>query len=110
MPYTFIWKIKLKDESVRDAFIQNWHAATVVLQEYPGAAGTTVYKSIDEENTYVIIALWESKAARDFMEADTKTGKSDRAKRWREFSKNDAFGEVTIVGRGEEIDKVLPVS
>ena len=106
MAYRYIWKITV-EESEAANFIMNWREGSKVLQEYPGALGTRLHKSIDEPNTYYAIAEWESKAARDEMEADRLAG-SERGQRWEKYAKNDSYGLPISVARLEEIDVVLP--
>jgi heme-degrading monooxygenase HmoA len=106
--YRFIWKIKLNDDIAEDEFIKHWHDSSAVLQEYPGAKGTLIHKARNEERTFFLVAQWESKAARDAMQAEIDAGKTERAKRWQAFAKSETFGEIQVVMAGEEIGAVLP--
>ncbi len=106
--YRFIWKIELNDSVTDQEFIKHWHDASVVLQEYPGAKGTLIHKTRDEERTYFLVAQWESQEFRDAMQADIDAGDSDRAKRWKQFPKNETFGDIQVVFAGEQIGEVMP--
>ena len=105
--YKFIWKITIKDSLKVEPFIENWRKASEVLQEYPGAKGTRLHRDIDDPNTFVAIAEWESKEARDAMEADRKAG-SERGYRWQKYAKNEDYGQVEVVNRIELIEEVMP--
>lgn len=107
MAYTYIWKIKIEDESKVQPFIDNWRAASIILQEYPGALGTRLLRSLDDPLTFYAIPEWESKADRDAMEADRVSG-SERGERWSKLQKNDDFGTVEPVARLELIETVSP--
>lgn len=65
---------------------------------------------LDEPNTFLAIAEWESRAARDFMDKDTEEGTSERAKRYRASTVNEdeAFGTSVTVARIEEVEAVMP--
>ncbi len=99
-----------KSKSRPPAEIAGWREATVVLQKYPGAKGTKMHKVIDEPGTFVGIADWESKAARDAVQVDIEAGQSELGKIWQTFPKNEEFGEVGPVIGAEEIGAVFPAS
>lgn len=105
--YRYIWKIVLNDGVKEKDFIDHWRAGSTILQTYDGALGTHIHKSRGEERSYFAVAEWESQAARDAMMDDAFHGDSERAQKWREFPKNESFGEV-INFAGEELDEVLP--
>lgn len=109
MPYRYLWKMTV-DPSQQDKFIENWRKQSEILQEYPGARGTRLTKVLDEPNTFLAIAEWESKAARDAMDKDTDEGTSERAKRYHASTVNedDVFGTSVTVARVEDIDMVMP--
>lgn len=46
------------------AFIDQWQDGSDVIQSYPGARGTLLFKSKDSDNTYYAMAEWESIEAR----------------------------------------------
>lgn len=106
--YRYIWKIKLSDDVTDEEFVTHWHDASAILQEYPGARGTLIHRARDEERTYFLVAQWESQELRDKMQAEIDAGKTERAKRWQKFSKNESFGEIQATFAGEQIGEVLP--
>ena len=109
MSYKFIWKIKLDPEFSEEEFIKFWRETSQILQEYPGAMGTKMNKVVEEDRTYIAIAEWESKDARDSMQADIDNPNgSARSKRWQKYAKNESWGEITLRIRAEEIDEVHP--
>ena len=109
MTYRYIWKIKLDPKYSEEEFVKFWRETSQILQEYPGAKGTKMTKVEGEARTYLAIAEWESKAARDFMSQDSKAGKSERSKRWLKYSSNDHWGKTELVATTEEIGEVNPV-
>ena len=104
--YHYIWKITITDPSKVEPFIQVWRDASAVLQEYPGAQGTYLQRVLGEDNTFLAIANWESKAARDAMKADTDADQSERAQRWQAFPKSDEFGTVETIAKTEDVTSV----
>lgn len=109
MSYKYLWKITVEPDK-QVAFIENWRKQSVILQEYPGAQGTKLTKVLDEPNTFLAIAEWESKAARDFMDKDTDEGISERAKRYHASTVNEdeVFGQSIAVARVEDVEAVTP--
>jgi heme-degrading monooxygenase HmoA len=105
--YRYIWKIKLKDSTSEQKFIQHWHDGSKILQEYDGALGTHIHRVRDEPGSFFLVAEWQSIEARDAMNADAEEGKSERSVRWKKFPPNDSFGEI-ISFAGEEIGAVFP--
>ena len=105
--YRYVWKIKLNDPTQTEEFISYWKETSQILQEYPGALGTHAHKLRGEEDSYFLIAEWESKSARDAMSHDIHNGDSERAKKWRSYPRNDSFGEVVSFA-GEEFGVVEP--
>jgi heme-degrading monooxygenase HmoA len=106
--YHYIWKITITDPTKVEPFIQVWKDASAVLQEYPGAQGTYLHKVLGEDNVYLAIANWESKAARDAMKADIDANTSERAQRWQAFPKSDEFGIFETIAKTEDLTFVEP--
>jgi hypothetical protein len=106
--YRFIWKIRLYDHIADDDFIANWHYASMVLQEYPGAKGTRIHRMHGEERSYFLVAEWAFKEARDDMQAEIDAGETERAQRYAAFPANDTFGEIIMMA-GSEIGAVMPI-
>jgi quinol monooxygenase YgiN len=46
-------------------FIAAWQKGSDKIQEYPGAMGTKLYRSLDDSGTLYAMAEWTDKAARD---------------------------------------------
>jgi len=42
-----------------------WKNSSDIIQTYPGARGTRLFRSLDDPTTFYAIADWESKEARD---------------------------------------------
>lgn len=105
--YRYIWKIVLNDDVKEEDFISHWRVGSTILQEYEGALGTHMHKVRGEDRAYFAVAEWESKAARDAMDADVNHGDSERAKRWQALPLNESFGQI-ISFAGEESDAVMP--
>jgi heme-degrading monooxygenase HmoA len=48
-----------------DAFIKQWQVGSDIIQSYPGARGTLLFRSKDDPKILYAMAEWESKEARD---------------------------------------------
>jgi len=105
--YRFVWKIKLNKPAEEEAFINHWREGSKIIQEYAGAMGTHLHRVRNEPGCFFAVAEWESREARDAMQADAEVGDSERAQRWQKLPKNASFGEG-INFFGEEVSTVLP--
>ena len=52
-------------EGQEEQFIRQWQAGSDIIQTYPGARGTLLFRSLDDPKVLYAMADWESKAARD---------------------------------------------
>lgn len=71
MMYRIIFKHHLK-ENQEDAFIKQWQKGSDIIQTYPGALGTKLFRKKDEPGYLYAMAEWESKEARDAAVAAIK--------------------------------------
>lgn len=46
-------------------FIAAWQKGSDIIQKYPGARGTKLFRSLNDPATLYAMAEWENKAARD---------------------------------------------
>lgn len=51
-------------------FIRQWKWGSDIIQTYPGAKGTKLFRSIENPKILYAIAEWESKTARDLAMAE----------------------------------------
>lgn len=65
----FIFEVRIKDGYQAEDYAEHWLRASELIQRAPGARGTTLHRKLDDPRTLIAIAYWESKAARDAMEA-----------------------------------------
>ena len=69
------------------------------IQKEPGAQGTKLYRKIGEPGTFIAIATWESKEARDKAFAHLKTFDPQT----KEITdKHKEFGDTTVLGFFDE--------
>lgn len=107
MAFRYVFEIKVRPGE-DEAFIEHWREGSKPIQEYPGARGTRLHKKRSEDHTYIAIAEWESLEARKAAMKEIKEEQTERAKRVKAWGNNEDFGEVTILGELDEIDRVLP--
>lgn len=107
MSFRFVFEVKVRPGE-DEKFIESWREGSKPIQEYSGARGTRLHKKRGEDHTYVAIAEWESMEAREAAIDDIEKGESERAKRVRQWGRNEDFGEVTIFGNLDEFVTVLP--
>lgn len=69
----YIFKVTIGPGYSAEQYAEAWMRASAFIQRAPGALGTRLHRSLDDPNVLLAIATWESKAARDAMEADPPT-------------------------------------
>lgn len=65
----FIFEVHVKPGYRAEQYADAWVRASEIIQQAPGARGTRLHRKIDDPSVLLAIASWESKAARDAMEA-----------------------------------------
>ena len=65
----FIFEIHIGPGYTPEQYADAWVRASRIIQQAPGARGTRLHRKIGEPDVLLAIATWESKAARDAMEA-----------------------------------------
>lgn len=103
--YRFVWHIKLNNPDNEQAFVDNWHTGSAIIQKYPGALGTHLHAVRDKPGEFFAVADWESQMARDAMQADIDAGTSEHSQKWQKLPKAETFGRITAFA-GEEIESV----
>lgn len=97
----YIFEVYLRPNFSVEDYADAWLRASELIQRAPGALGTELHRKIDDPNTLIAIAHWESKAARDAMEA----GHNPRID---EIIKSAApFVEIRSIGEFQEPEWVV---
>ena len=65
----FIFEVHIRPGYTAEQYADAWVRASRIIQSAPGAQGTRLHRKIGDPNILLAIATWESKAARDAMEA-----------------------------------------
>lgn len=65
----FVFEIHLRPGCSAEEYADAWVRASQIIQQAPGARGTRLHRKIGDPNVLLAIAHWESKTARDAMEA-----------------------------------------
>lgn len=65
----FVFEVRIKPGHTAEQYADAWVRASELIQRAPGALGTRLHRKLDDPNVLLAIASWESKAARDAMEA-----------------------------------------
>lgn len=103
--YRFVWHIKLDNPDDKQAFVDNWHNGSAIIQAYPGALGTHLHAVRDKPGEFFAVADWESQETRDAMQTDIDAGGSKRSQQWQQLPGAEKFGHITAFA-GEEIETV----
>lgn len=64
----FIFEVRIKPGHSAEQYADAWVRTSEIIQRAPGARGTQLHRKIDDPNTLLAIASWDSKANRDAME------------------------------------------
>ena len=66
----FIFEVHIKEGYRAEDYAAIWVRASKLIQQSPGALGTRLHRKIGDPSMLLAIATWESKEARDNMEAE----------------------------------------
>jgi hypothetical protein len=66
----FIFEVHIKEGYRAEDYAAIWVRASKLIQRSPGARGTRLHRKIGDPSVLLAIATWESKEARDNMEAE----------------------------------------
>jgi heme-degrading monooxygenase HmoA len=65
----YIFEVHIKPGHTAEQYAALWLRVSEILQRAPGARGTHLHRKINDPSRLLAIASWDSKAARDAMEA-----------------------------------------
>jgi len=65
----YIFEVHIAPGHSAEQYADAWVRASTIIQRAPGAQGTRLHRKIDDPDVLLAIATWESKEARDAMEA-----------------------------------------
>ena len=97
----FIFEVHVKTGYSAEQYAEAWVRASKIIQQAPGAQGTRLHRKIGDRSVLLAIATWETKAARDAMEA----AQSGRVKAI--ISEQAEFVDVRLLGEFEEPEWVV---
>jgi heme-degrading monooxygenase HmoA len=97
----FVFEVHVQPGHTAEAYADAWVRASKLIQQAPGARGTRLHRRIGDDSTLLAIASWDSKAARDAMEA-TPSAEVEAIIR-----EQAEFVDVRVIGEFEEPDWVV---
>jgi hypothetical protein len=65
----YLFEVNIKPGYAAEDYAQAWMRASRLIQRAPGARGTRLHRKLDDPSVLIAIAQWDSKSARDSMEA-----------------------------------------
>lgn len=100
-PVIFVFEVHVHPGYPAEAYAEAWVRASEIIQRAPGARGTRLHRKIGDPDRLLAIASWESKAARDAMEASP----ADEAQRI--IAAQAEFVDVRVIGEFEDPDWIV---
>jgi heme-degrading monooxygenase HmoA len=97
----FVFEVHVCPGHSAEAYAAAWVRASEIIQQAPGARGTRLHRKIGDDHSLLAIASWDSKAARDAMEA------SPSAEVRRIIAEQAEFVDVRVIGEFEEPDWIV---
>lgn len=97
----FVFEVHVHPGHSAEAYAAAWVRASEIIQQAPGARGTRLHRKIGDDHSLLAIAGWDSKAARDAMEA------SPSAEVQRIIAEQAEFVDVRVIGEFEEPDWIV---
>ncbi len=89
----FVFEVRVKPGYTAEQYADAWVKASRLIQQAPGAMGTRLHRKIGEPQCLLAIASWESKAARDCMDAQPNQAISEIIEAQAEFVDIKVIGE-----------------
>ncbi len=97
----FVFEVHVRPGHTAEAYAKAWVRASEIIQQAPGARGTRLHRKIGDDGKLLAIASWDSKAARDAMEANPS------AEVQRIIASQAEFVDVRVIGEFEDPDWVV---
>jgi heme-degrading monooxygenase HmoA len=97
----YIFEVHIKPAHTAEQYAAAWLRVSEILQRAPGARGTRLHRKLGDPSTLLAIASWESKAARDVMEARRDATVHSILK------ETSALCEITVIGEFDEPEWVV---
>ena len=97
----FIFEVHVHPGYRAEQYAEAWVRASRMIQRAPGARGTRLHRKIGDPGVLLAIASWESKAARDAMEAQTSQEVRDI------IAEQAQFVDVRVIGEFEDAEWVV---
>lgn len=101
----FIFEIKLKPGVSAEEYKSAWEKGSAVIQKELGARGTKLHRKIEDPNTLLAIAIWESKELRDQAMERLKAVDVELEQ---VLNKHRELADFKWIGHFEEIGEVNP--
>ena len=99
MKYVFL--VHLKPRHTAEEYAGAWMRASEIIQRAYGAQGTRLHRKVDDPNTLLAIARWDSKTSRDAMEGQPDPRVTAILTEAREYC------DITLLGEFEEPEWVV---
>ena len=97
----FVFEVHVHAGHTAEAYAEAWVRASEIIQRAPGARGTRLHRKIGDDRKLLAIASWDSKAARDTMEANPS------AEVQRIIAEQAEFVDVRVIGEFEDPDWIV---
>jgi heme-degrading monooxygenase HmoA len=97
----FVFEVHVKPGHTAEAYAAAWVRASELIQAAPGARGTRLHRKIGNPDVLLAIASWDSKAARDAMEANPAADVR------RIIAAQAEYVDVRVIGEFEDPDWVV---
>lgn len=97
----FVFEVHVHPGYTAEQYAEAWVRASRIIQQAPGAKGTRLHRKLGDPTKLLAIATWESKSARDAMEANP-------SERVREIIAEQArYVDVRVIGEFDDADWVV---
>jgi heme-degrading monooxygenase HmoA len=97
----YLFEVHIKPGHTAEQYAAAWVRVSEILQRAPGARGTRLHRKLGDPRTLLAIASWESKTARDAMEA-----RRDETVR-SILKETSVICEITVIGEFDEPEWVV---
>ena len=97
----FVFEVHVHPGHTAEAYAEAWVRVSEIIQQAPGARGTRLHRQIGDDRKLLAIASWDSKAARDAMDANPS------AEVQRIIAEQAEFVDVRVIGEFADPDWIV---
>lgn len=100
----YLFQINLKEGVAVEQYVEAWKKGSELIQKYPGAKGTRLLQKIEEPDTLIAMAEWDSLEARNAAMDALKRTDPQTQEIWKAHAQ---IAAITYLGAFDETEWIV---